>query len=166
MTSYCHKTDPGLAHDVNIRHWTCFYGQKHGQQVVKTHNDPFHPHGRHSSLPRHVPGNTNANNVKCALYRPRHAAGLQAAHLSAEAHQRVVAAVKAQTSTWEASLHEPFARMGVEELLRVRGGRRSWAGRRPQPAAVTAEQQRAADQLPPAFDWRDVNGANFVSSVR
>ncbi|KAJ1526208.1 hypothetical protein ONE63_009367 [Megalurothrips usitatus] len=136
VTSYCHKTDPGLAHDVNIRHWTCFYGQKHGGEVVKTHVDPFHPQG------------------------------LQAAHLTRDVHQRVVAVANARQQSWRAELHTPFVDLGVEEVLRLRGGRKSWAGPRPRTAPVTAEQQQAADQLPPAFDWRDVNGINYVSKVR
>lgn len=92
--------------------------------------------------------------------------GLQAAHLTREAHQRVVSAVNARTQLWQAELHEPFSSMGVEDLLRVRGGRGSWTGPRPRAAPATPEQLRAAEQLPPAFDWRDVNGINYVSPVR
>ena len=78
----------------------------------------------------------------------------------------MVAAVNAQARSWRAELHQPFASLGVEEMLRLRGGRKSWGGPRPRAAPVTAEQQRAADQLPPAFDWRDVNGVSFLSPVR
>lgn len=137
VTSYCHKTVPGLAHDVNIRHWSCFYGQKSGSKMLpKIHFDPFHPQG------------------------------LQAAHLSRAHHERVVSAVNARARSWKAELHQPFAGLGVEEMLRLRGGRKSWGGPRPRAAPASPEVQRAADQLPPAFDWRDVNGVNYLSPVR
>jgi cathepsin C len=38
--------------------------------------------------------------------------------------------------------------------------------RRPKPAPVTAEIQKIADALPDSFDWRNVNGVNFVSPIR
>ena len=36
----------------------------------------------------------------------------------------------------------------------------------PKPAKVKEETRKLADALPPTFDWRNVNGVNFVSPVR
>ena len=36
----------------------------------------------------------------------------------------------------------------------------------PKPASVTSEQERIAAGLPKSFDWRDMNGLNFVSPIR
>ena len=38
--------------------------------------------------------------------------------------------------------------------------------RSPGPAPVTAEVEKAANDLPTSFDWRNVDGVNFVSPVR
>lgn len=37
---------------------------------------------------------------------------------------------------------------------------------RPKPAPMTAEIQKQILNLPESWDWRDVNGVNFVSPVR
>ncbi|XP_034247774.1 dipeptidyl peptidase 1-like [Thrips palmi] len=136
ITSYCQMVGRGLSHDVNMRHWACFYGQKSGYAHSKTHDDVLQPHGPLEG------------------------------HLTKEDHQRVVAAVNARTQLWKAELHEPFSTLSAEDLLRVRGGRNSWTGPRPRAAPATPEQLRAAELLPPAFDWRDVNGVGYVSPVR
>lgn len=43
---------------------------------------------------------------------------------------------------------------------------RSWLAHRVSPARPSVALQLAAAELPPAFDWRNVSGINFVSPVR
>lgn len=38
--------------------------------------------------------------------------------------------------------------------------------RRPSPAPVTREVYEAAAKLPDNFDWRNVDGVNYVSPIR
>ena len=38
--------------------------------------------------------------------------------------------------------------------------------RKPRPAPVTEEIRKVASNLPSSFDWRNVNGQNFVTPVR
>ena len=56
--------------------------------------------------------------------------------------------------------------MPVHALMYTTDASRSWLPHRISPATPTAEIQAAAAALPRTFDWRNVNGNNFVSPVR
>lgn len=67
--------------------------------------------------------------------------------------------------SWRASESTIFTNQKFRHVLQMTGGRRS--GRAfPSTAPVTHKQLKAASQLPASFDWRDVNGVNFVSPIR
>ncbi|XP_021941871.1 dipeptidyl peptidase 1-like [Zootermopsis nevadensis] len=51
-------------------------------------------------------------------------------------------------------------------MLRICGGKRSWLPHPVSTARPSAALQAMAASLPPDFDWRNVNGINFVSPVR
>lgn len=53
-----------------------------------------------------------------------------------------------------------------EHMLKLAGGRKSMTLTRPQSVEPTAEMKKIADSLPPAWDWRNVDGADFVGAVR
>lgn len=57
----------------------------------------------------------------------------------------------------------PINRYTVKEMLQ-RGGGSSFP--MPPTAPATEEQKINAAALPTNFDWRDMNGVNFVSDVR
>ncbi|KAG7171209.1 Dipeptidyl peptidase 1-like 4 [Homarus americanus] len=51
-------------------------------------------------------------------------------------------------------------------MYRRAGGRRTISHTQPKPAPASPEQKRRAALLPENFDWRDVQGVNYVSDVR
>ncbi|ESO85314.1 hypothetical protein LOTGIDRAFT_221343 [Lottia gigantea] len=67
--------------------------------------------------------------------------------------------------SWTATVYPEYSGMMLSDMTRRSGGRRS-ADAFPKTARVLPETQKVADRLPKNFDWRDVNGQNFVSPVR
>lgn len=59
-----------------------------------------------------------------------------------------------------------ISRYTLKEMLRRAGGTSGIARKLPAPAPATEEQKARAQFLPTNFDWRNVDGVNYVSPVR
>jgi len=53
-----------------------------------------------------------------------------------------------------------------EDLLRLAGGRKSMTVSRPKAIEASAEVKKAAQALPASWDWRNMDGIDFVGPVR
>ncbi|XP_042217957.1 dipeptidyl peptidase 1-like [Homarus americanus] len=71
--------------------------------------------------------------------------------------------INASQSSWRGKAYPQHERYTVEEMYKRTGGR---AVSLPRPAPATQEQKQRAGLLPENFDWRDVEGENYVSDVR
>ncbi|XP_069955908.1 dipeptidyl peptidase 1-like [Cherax quadricarinatus] len=77
---------------------------------------------------------------------------------------KMIEDINASQNSWRAKAYPQHERYTVEQMQRRAGGRR-----KPiltQPAPATPEQKVRASFLPENFDWRDVEGVNYVSPVR
>jgi len=82
------------------------------------------------------------------------------------ANSSLVEDINRSTKLWKAAVYPHFENMDVEDMIRMAGGRKSTIPNKPSPAKVTREQAIEAASLPDNFDWRDVDGVNYVSPIR
>lgn len=80
--------------------------------------------------------------------------------------EQLVAKINAGQKSWHATVYAEHEKYTVEDMRRRAGANNHLGAMRPHPAPVTSETARAAASLPESFDWRDVDGQNFVSPVR
>ncbi|XP_071781508.1 dipeptidyl peptidase 1 [Centroberyx gerrardi] len=77
-----------------------------------------------------------------------------------------VDSINSVQSSWKAASYPDYETYSLEELLYRAGGPASRIPIRVSPAHVTADVAKMAAALPERWDWRDVNGVNFLSPVR
>lgn len=69
-------------------------------------------------------------------------------------------------SSWKASHYDFLNKLTVGELIKMAGGKKSRLISKPRANKASDELEKVADQLPASFDWRNVDGTNYVSPIR
>lgn len=77
----------------------------------------------------------------------------------------LVAGVNAMQASWRARSYPQFQGMTMHEMLNMMGGAHGRVHSLPM-ALPNINGDSAADALPAQWDWRDVNGVNYVGPVR
>ncbi|CAG2104562.1 unnamed protein product [Medioppia subpectinata] len=78
----------------------------------------------------------------------------------------VVDKINAVQSSWTAKHYPQFEGKSLKYMHHMHGGPNSRIFNYPSPAPVTPEVQAQADALPESFDWRNVSGVSYVTSVK
>ncbi|XP_008308025.1 dipeptidyl peptidase 1 [Cynoglossus semilaevis] len=81
-------------------------------------------------------------------------------------NQEFINAINLVQNSWEAAAYPEHEMFTLQELHYRAGGPASRIPVRVRPTPKTAEFAKMAAALPEHWDWRDMNGVNFVSPVR
>ncbi|XP_064632562.1 dipeptidyl peptidase 1-like isoform X2 [Lineus longissimus] len=136
VTSFCNDTLPGWSHNLLGRDWGCFHAKKIQAVAAKVHQ-PFV---------------TDPKRTANFRYRVNH---------------DFIKQINNVQSSWKAAAYDEYNQMTIEDMIKKAGGRASKIqGNLPRPAPVTEELKASVETLPESFDWRDMNGQDFVSPVR
>jgi len=141
VISYCHRIKLGMgwSHDVTVRNWACFSGKKttKGERQAPK----FHP----------VRNNTSSQAGR--KYRQE---------------QWQVDLINSAQQSWVATIYPHLQDSNEDHIHKMKGGRHSVLYSKPKKAShrLKGREETNHEFLPESWDWRNVDGQNYVSEVR
>ena len=147
VVSYCSKTKAGQgwSHDVTVRNWACFTGKRieeaRARPDVKIHT------------------NSRSTRAEAGAYSQS---------------QEDAVDINSRQSSWTATVYPHLQQVEMASVVRMMGGERSVLNTKPRQERKRPHNNlpnsnnidKPESYLPESWDWRQVNGVNYVSDVR
>jgi cathepsin C len=80
--------------------------------------------------------------------------------------QEMIADINRRQSLWKAGYYSEFEGRSMDAMVKMAGGPKSRISGRPRAVPASDELKADAGKLPNEWDWRKVDGQNFVPAVR
>ncbi|XP_056467395.1 dipeptidyl peptidase 1 [Gadus chalcogrammus] len=138
VTSYCDQTLPGWVHDVLGHNWACFVAKRVEPILPRTEVNPLQQH----RLARRL---------------------LQTQY---KVNTDFIQTINSAQSSWTAAYYPEHEKYSRKDWFYRAGGPASRVPARVRPARWSAAGGKMASALPEHWDWRDVDGVNYVSPIR
>jgi len=140
VESYCDKIAPGTgwSHDITARNWACFHARKRTNDILRA-QPKIHQRIDVTNKGGQKPYKHDLEAVKM---------------------------INSIQSSWVASTYQKFESMTEAEVEKLKGGEKSKLYYRPSAKPVQNLLRSSAGFLPESWDWRNIDGVNYVPKVR
>jgi len=148
VESYCDRTQVGAgwSHDVTVRNWSCFHARKRS-------NDVF------SSAPK-------------VHQKRNYASKVAQAKTGYKNDIEAVKRINSVQTSWRAGVYPEFEKLSLADIENMKGGEKSTIYHRPSPKPSQSQdtdgllKSNSYGFVPESWDWRNVDGVNYVPKVR
>lgn len=157
--------DEGFEININGRsYFAYFFYEEDGINVVSHCDQTFNGWSRDKT----VRNWSCFNGVKDTNVAPRKTKKVTTNHSQKlyKTDYRMIEKINSAQNSWWAKEYPEYEKYTMEQLFQRSGGRPVTRASFPPTAPMTNEQKAKMEALPASFDWRDVDGVNYVSPVR